>query len=193
MTLTEVLVASVLLVILTVGLSSSFVHNIRDAKLMTYRTQTVTTALGVLERVRAIGWADLVTAHGTATSSTPTDLRVYIVDPTYTPLPADTDVPFGHRPIKLRINVKDGVEISSAWSQVQLPINTDTTSTIPMELWLSLTKNESLLTMPKRQYFEAIIVYRWKAPGISTTWRYGNVRLVIPNTSALLRQKAPAT
>lgn len=180
MTLVEVLVAMVLFAMLSVGLSATFVFNLKSAKTLNYRTQAVNAAMSVAEQIRGVGYSDLLNLHYREVS--PEKFQIKLLDPSATA--ATATVPSYYRLFELPVNVVGIKTVNSDWSSTDVAVGGKASARkLKMRFWVSLNLDQSF-TAPVRQVFQLVLIYQWQDPAsASPTWQSGTIRIAVPNPS----------
>lgn len=180
MTLVEVLVAVVLFAMLSVGLSATFIYNIKSAQSLNHRTQAVNAAMSVAEQMRGVGYSDLLNLHYSETA--PVTFKIKLVDPTATT--ATATEPSYYRIFELPVNVVGTKTVKSDFTPRDIYVAGAAASRkLKMRYWVSLNLDQSLTT-PVRQVFQLVLIYQWKDPASTTdTWQSGAIRIAVPNPS----------
>lgn len=177
MTLVEIMVASAIFAIMSVGLTATFVQSLRFAKVISHRTQSINTATSIVEQLRERGFTDLLNDYYLPT--TPPAFTVKVVDPS-----ASASFPTYYSDLTIPINVRGTDTLSSTWTDVLIPVDSDPNAPkLPMKFWLSLKRDAGTGTS-LHEVFQITLIYQWRSPGaISAAWKTGNMRIVAAKTT----------
>jgi type II secretory pathway pseudopilin PulG len=177
MTLVEVLIAVGIFSIVSVGLTATFIQNLRFAKIISHRTQAINTAMSVVEQLREKGFTDLLDNYYLPT--TPPAFTVKIVDPT-----ASSAFPSYYRDLTIPINVRGSNTLNSDWTTTNIPVDSDPTKPkMPMKFWLSINRDSGTGTS-LHEVFQVTLLYQWRSPGATSAgWKTGNMRIVAAKTT----------
>lgn len=173
-TLVEVMVATVIFSILSLGITATYIQSLRYAKIISHRTQAINTAMSMVEQLREKGFTDLLNDYYTPT--TPPDFVVKIVDPT-----ASSAVPSYYADLTLPINVRGATTLKSSWTDVDVTVDSDPSAPkMPMKFWLTINRDNGTGTS-LHEVFQIQLSYQWRSPGgTSTSWKNGNMRITAP-------------
>jgi len=183
MTLTEVMISTALLMLVAGGLASSYILNMRLARAHACRTHAVNTALGMVEQIRAMGYAELRDIY--FTPSNPQPVPFQFVDPVQT-----TVQPTGYSRVDVPFNNRAGTVLVSTWTEVLVPLDNDpAVPGLPMRYWMRLDR-DSGTTLPTsgaldstsiHAMMQVTLFYEWQVPGAaSNRWIGGDLRVAIP-------------
>lgn len=177
--------ASTLFALLAMGLTATFIQNIRMAKTLGYRTQAVNTASSVAEQIRGVGYSDILDYYYKASS--PASFAIKLIDPT-----ATAATPSFYRTFTLPLNIVTigsplaDQTITSTWTETDVAFDPSPSAPkIPMRFWLTLKLDESLTSGSVRQVFQVGLIYQWRNPAVKNAqWQGNTIRLALPNASA---------
>lgn len=173
--LVEVMVGTLIFSILAISLTAALIQNYKVARVESYRTQVLTSTIGIVEQLRAQPFKTLEDIYNNNTTKS---YKVQIIDPlNYS---ASSGAPVGYKQFDLPINVKDGTEVNSTWTTVDIPLDTDGKLRIQLRYWLDVKLNLSSAGK-KCDVYEAKLVYQWRRPGdTKRPWQSGAYRIAVP-------------
>lgn len=173
--LVEVMVGTLVFSILAISLTAAMIQNYRVARSESYRTQVLTSTIGIIEQLRAQPFKTLEDIYADHTTKS---YAVQIIDPlNYS---AASGAPVGYKVINLPINVKDGSVVNSTWTTVDIPLDSDGKLRLPIRYWLDVKLNLSVAGK-KCDVYEARLVYQWRRPGDKkSAWQSGAFRIAVP-------------
>jgi len=170
------MVATGILAILATSMVSLFIQNYRTARVLSLRTQAVTSALTILEQIKFLQYTQVNDVYLKGASGS---FDVRLADPA-------TSGSNGFMTVSIPVNVLDGSTVNSTWKEVNVYVDkTSGAPPLPMKFFLCLTKNKAT-SGTKVDLFEVVILYQWLTQGRSTSqWQTGNVRLVVPSLNPM--------
>lgn len=166
------MLATGIFAIMATSLTGLFLQNVRYAKWQTNNVQVTNTSFGILDQIKNMGSDSIWKAYSDATNAT--TLTVTVADP--------SDVNDGYKDVALKINRKDGTNITSnPITQTTLKLGRLAKSPeIPVKYWVTLKRNQSALGVtPRYDVIELTLIYSWSS-GVSKSTSTGQLQLVFP-------------
>lgn len=201
------MVASLILLGVSVGITGLFINNTQMSMRLRFRTTATNAALNILEQIRVLDYDNLKTLYDSSapTAVTGSFIRVLIADPNApdntalaAPDPTATvpgfgapSVPLKYQKLDLILNVRDGVVKNSTWNAPSPGLPLESSASAPrmsMRYWVTLKFNSDTVSSDtnitaKGEVLEIAMVYQWKPPKSPATsaWESGTVRAVVRN------------